>query len=462
MKADKIDHLQSEQAMTTANAKQKTAIVVGGGLAGASAAYTLKRAGWQVKIIERNAYIGGRTHTVKTQGYVIDTAASGVATSYTDYFALAKEAGIADRIEPASPIVGIVRDGRIHELDMRRLKWSGLRTSLLSLGAKFGLIKLFGQVFSARSKGMLDYTDMGKAAPIDNESTATYALREFSDEINHYFCDPLVRAMTLANGDRISKVEFFSGVANILEASMCSMRGGQQSFADHLVRDIPVELDSTATQVRESGDQVEVSWRGKDGERTQRVDACVVACWLNTAVEICPDHRTLLEPLNRILRYSRAISVCVGASIKVDTPSFMVLLPAREEPTIATLFLEHNKCADRAPAGHSLMTAYIEVSVSDRIWAWSDEQIVEQTLSSLYRLFPEMRGKVDLTHVQRWSVALPLLQIGGFAEIGRLNDRRDRKERVQFAGDYLSAAGQNTAVAFGVEAARNLITHQSV
>ena len=76
------------------------------------------------------------------------------------------------------------------------------------------------------------------------------------------------------------------------------------------------------------------------------------------------------------------------------------------------------------------------------------------------KLFPVLRGKVDMTHVKRWNPALPLMQIGGFGEISRHNERRDPKARVQLAGDYLSAAGQNTAVAFGVEAARNIIAHQ--
>ena len=438
----------------------KKAIVVGAGLAGTAAAFTLKRAGWEVKLIESTDQLGGRANTVAKQGYLIDTAASGLATSYVDYFAIAKEAGIFDQIVPASAFVGLVRDNKVHELDMRRIQWSGMWTGLLSLRGKLGLIKLFRDVFAAKRKGMLDYTDLGKAAPIDNESTSSYAVREFSKEISDYFCDPLVRVMTLANGDKVSKVEFFSGVANILEGTMCSFRGGQQGFAVHLAKDISVEYSSPVTLVRELGDHVEVNWNGPQGAQPERTDVCVVACPLPFAYDICPDYRPLLDPLNKILRYTKVISVCVGASVLVPTKSFMVLVPNCEEKNIATIFLEHNKCADRAPAGHSLLTAYLEVGISETLWDWSDERVIEQTLESLYRLFPLLRGRVDMTHVKRWNPALPLMQIGGFGEISRLNERRDPKARVQLAGDYLSAAGQNTAVAFGVEAARKIIAHQ--
>ena len=46
-----------------------------------------------------------------------------------------------------------------------------------------------------------------------------------------------------------------------------------------------------------------------------------------------------------------------------------------EEPHIATLFLEHNKCDDRAPAGHSLFTAYLEAEASEVCWGKSDDEI---------------------------------------------------------------------------------------
>ena len=439
----------------------KTAIVVGAGLAGTAAAFKLTQAGWQVKLIESTDQLGGRANSVAKNGYLIDTAASGVAGSYADYFSLAKEAGVDDLIKAASPYVGLIRDYKVHELDMRSIQWSGLRTGLLSLRGKLGLVKLFRDVFGAQKRGMLDYTDLGKAAPIDNESTSSYAVREFSKEISDYFCDPLVRVMTLANGDKISKVEFFSGVANILTTgSMYGMLGGQQHFANVLARGAAVEYLSSATSVRDIDNRVEVRWSGPQGDKTERADVCVVACPLPFAYDICPDYRPLLEPLNKILRYTRVLSVGIGASVQVPTRSFMLLAPNCEEPNIACYFLEHNKNHDRAPKGHSLITAYHEVGVSETMWDWDDERIVAQTLESLYRLFPVMRGKVDMTHVKRWSPALPLMQIGGFGEISRLNEQRDPKSRVQFAGDWLSAAGQNTAVAFGVEAAKNIIANR--
>mgnify|MGYP003575723694 CR=1 FL=1 len=436
------------------------AIVIGAGLAGTSAVITLRRPGCEVKLSERGDRIGGRAETLAKDGYLIDTGCSAMTSAYTSYIALAKDAGVADRIAPASSCVGFVRGDKVHEFDTKHMLRDGVSGGILSLRAKLGLLKLFRDVFSARAKGMLNYNDLGKAAPIDNESVAQYALREFSGEINDYFCDPIVRIMLLANADQVSKVEFFSGIANILDAEMCSMRGGQQGFAQLLAQHIPVAFKSPASSVMQDGKQVAVCWSGPQGECMERADACVLACHLDTAAAICPDYRALLAPLAGSLRYTKAISVAIGASVAVPGKGFVLFVPSCEERHIATLFLEHNKCADRAPAGHSLFTAYLEAGASEASWQMSDEQIVARTLDYLYRLYPMLRGKVDMTHVKRWEKALPLMKIGGYQEVARLHQRLDPAARIQLAGDYLSGAGQNTAVDYGVKAARNLINHQ--
>lgn len=433
------------------------AIIVGAGLAGVSAAYTLKRAGWEVKLIESTDQVGGRASTVHTQGYLLDTGCSATTSAYTSYIALAQEAGVGDRIVPASPCVGIVRGDKVFQIDTRHPLRDGLFGGFLSFGAKLGLLKLVRHVAMAKAKGMLDFSDMSKAAPIDNESVADYAQREFSREINDHFFDPLVRPMLLANANLVSKVEFFSLLANYLDAEMSSMRGGQQSFAQLLAQDIPIELNSPATRVTRDGAGVEVSWSGPEGERSERADAVVLACHLHTSARICPEYQPLLQPLCEHMRYTRAITVSIGASVVVPDKSFVVFVPYCEERHMATIFLEHNKCDDRAPQGHSLFTVYLEADASEASWGLSDEAIVERTLAYLYRLYPMLRGTVDMSHVKRWDKALPLMKIGGYSKVAQLHASLDPAAPIQLAGDYLSGAGQNTAVEFGTRAARRLI-----
>jgi protoporphyrinogen/coproporphyrinogen III oxidase len=74
-------------------------------------------------------------------------------------------------------------------------------------------------------------------------------------------------------------------------------------------------------------------------------------------------------------------------------------------------------------------------------------------------LFPELRGTVDFTYVRRWPVALPHTRVGVYQRIAEFTSNTDPTSHIQFAGDYLSQTGQNTAVAWGNRAAANLQRH---
>lgn len=86
----------------------------------------------------------------------------------------------------------------------------------------------------------------------------------------------------------------------------------------------------------------------------------------------------------------------------------------------------------------------------------SDEEIVERSLQTVYKLFPELRGTVDFTNVRRWPLAVPHTRRGVYKAIGEFAAGLDPDSRIQFTGDYLSQTGQNAAVAWGNRASGNL------
>ena len=79
-------------------------------------------------------------------------------------------------------------------------------------------------------------------------------------------------------------------------------------------------------------------------------------------------------------------------------------------------------------------------------------------MESIVRLFPEVEGSVDVTHVARWRHGLPYLRPGAYQQIAAFNAGQDPAARIQFASDFLSAPGQNSAVISGARAASRLIS----
>jgi protoporphyrinogen/coproporphyrinogen III oxidase len=427
------------------------AAIVGAGLAGLTAGHRLQQAGWQVEVFESTNSPGGRVQTVRRDGYAIDTGASALGSTYHSYLALTRELGLEMR--RTAPYIGIRRSGATHLLNMDKMVRSGLSTSLLSLSAKLRVPRLAFDVALAKARGRLDYTDMRKAAPLDTESARAYAIRALSAEVDSYLCEPIVRTMLIADTDKVSKVELLSGIANIFTAKILAAVGGQGRLPETLADRLKVHLQTPVTEVRRNENQVQVSHSGT----TADYDACVVTCPLPEAAAICVDDRSILGPLDKGLGYTQCVSVAVGTTRPPDCPAFLLMFPSVEDPDIALIFLDHNKAPDRAPAGHGLLSCLWETGASERLIDAPDEQLIEHTLATVFKVFPELRNAVEFTHVTRWRRALPFTRIGAYQDIGRLNASLDPASPVQYAADFMSAAGQNTAVEFGNRAARNLI-----
>ena len=421
--------------------------VIGAGLSGMSAAYRLKKAGWEVSVFESEDQVGGRTLTGETQGYRYELGATVAAKSFIPYFELAEELGL--KLLPTPPVVSIFRDGQVHCLYLNKLARSGLTTRIFSWPAKFKSLLIAFDVARASMKGYLDFTDLAKSAPIDTESAADYLRRRVGDELYDYLGDPLIRTMTMTNGDKISKVEFFSGIMNVINGQAYVLEGGQGYMTKALAQHVDVKTGHRVASVVETATGVEV-----DGEQ---FDAAVVAAPLPVAYEICPGYRDLLAPLNNVLEYTECLSVAISTNVVPDCPAWIVQMASRDFPEVAQIVLEHNKSPEHAPEGHGLFACLWEKDASVQHRDASDEFIRDETFKAVCKAFPELEGSADFFDIKRWKHAIPWTKIGSYKEIGRFNAALDPTARVQFAGDYMSSTGQHTAVKFGTQAANNLL-----
>ena len=439
--------------------KPRRAVVAGAGIAGLTAAYRLQQAGWEEEVFEAEPRAGGRVETIVQQGYCVDTGATAFAARYPVATQLARELNL--RIVDTAPYLGVYRDGRVRLLRLDRLIRSGLTTDMLGLSTKLRLARVVVDVARASLRGMLSYDDLRAAAPLDTETARDYLRRLAGPEADAYFGEPITRALLLANSDKVSRVELMSGLVNAVAGRLSTLAGGQAAIIDALLSRVPtVHLRSPVLSLTDTADGVQLSYRGPHGEtKSVEADACVVATPLPVAAAICVPARTQLGALNDTLRFTQAINVAIGTTRPADTPAFLVQLPAAEDREICMIIIENNKAPDRAPTGHGLLSVSWEMSAAAAWMHRSDEELIARSLQTVLRLFPELRGTVDFTYVRRWPVALPQTRVGVYQRIAEFTSNIDPTSRIQFAGDYLSQTGQNTAVAWGNRAAANLDRH---
>jgi protoporphyrinogen/coproporphyrinogen III oxidase len=429
------------------------AIIVGAGFAGLTAGYKLRQAGWDVRVLEAASYAGGRSATLVENGYTVDTAATQITSGYKEYLALCKEVGLGGEIIRCSQIVGIVRDGRIHEVNAEKMLSAAL-SPVVSWSGKLAMARTYLE--KRRIQPPLKYLELSDSYAHDDETARGYAFRRMNAESYQYLAAPLLRGNFLTCPDFASKLEWFGILDNFAGYEMLTVRGGTTRLPTELARKLDVRLNSPVTRVENAGDAVTISWLDHGVAKTERADACVVATRLPEAVRIDPAFAKLAGPLNEKLRYSRGLIAHLGFRRATNSKAIGLFLPQSEAPRFSLIWNEHNKNPHCAPPGHSLISCYFDDSCAEDLHAWSETALADSARSYLEALFPELKDQCDYTRISRWPLAIPFPQPGVHSEIHRLKQKLLPTQRVQYAGDYFSCTGQNTAIWYGKQAAERL------
>jgi oxygen-dependent protoporphyrinogen oxidase len=435
------------------------AVVVGAGIAGLTAGFRLKEAGFAVTVLEADDHVGGRMATVERGGFLMDTAAAILPTTYRQMVTLIADAGLAGEIVPTSDLVGIVRSGTVHRL-RSHAKTDGLTTKLLSPAAKLHMVKMVADLVRAGDR--LDWYDLGRAADLDIETARQYADRRLSREILDWIVDPALGALFVASPDRLSAVDFLFAVRNILGGSFFNSRNGVGFLPEGLARHVHVELSARCTSVEERTGGVVVTWeRAGEAEHVEEASVCVIALSGHQMLAVYPQ----LDPVRRAVVEDIEYSTCVDVHLALSAPpaeeSMMLQVPSREHPDLCVIVLDHNRAPGRAPAGKGLLTSYWHTAWGDQQWDRPDDEIVETAVPVIDRILPGVADAVEFARVQRWRPAVVMSRPGTYRDLARFTAATDPAARVQLCGDYLSASTTNASLCSGERAAERIIAARS-
>ncbi|GLF95380.1 protoporphyrinogen/coproporphyrinogen oxidase [Streptomyces yaizuensis] len=453
-----------------AGAAAKNVIVIGCGIAGTAAAFRLRQAGHDVKLLERENYPGGRMSSYEKSGenvrYRIDRGASWLSHNYRPMIKLLEDAGLDSRMLPCSSELGVLRDGRVHRLSFVRTS-DLLRTGLFGWKSKLKAVNLLRDLGSARRS--LRWHDMSGAAGIDVESARDYALRRLDRPLLDYLVEPLCSTQFLAPADEVAAVGAFSIMWGTFGAASFTFDGGVGRLPT-LLLGLPlmrsertrVELSARVTDVRPDGDGVQVTWE-RDGTRhIEHAHACVVAVPGPVAAGIVPsltdDQRTYLTGL----RYTSDVHVTFGLRKPPRETALGVAVPRREHPDLCVALFEHNLGPGRAPAGRGLVSLVFRHHWSAERGALDDARVIEDALTAVGEALPDLAVHIaehrDMAAVQRWDRAVLARPAGGYRDLARFTAGLDPRSPIQLAGDYFSYSTTNASLATGEQAAQRIVT----
>lgn len=435
----------------------RRAIVVGGGAAGASAAFRLQQAGAEVLLLEREPRLGGRMRTEHVDGFVVDIGAGLLPGTYLAVQRLMRDAGMQDSLDRLTSPTAVMRDRRMHYLSSGNAIAAIARSGLLSTPTKLKLGKIPLKLLPMWRT--LDFENLGRAAEHDLESVADYSRRVINDEALEYLIGPMVKTMYSMSPSEASVVDFFWCLKNLMAADAYSIRGGMEAMPTGLAKGLhEVRLATACISVSETATGVEVVVRDRDGrETTEQADVCVLA---TRACDVAAIHRGLsAQTLTCLqgLRYTATAEIHLMLRGTTDEKAAVVMIPDAEDPDIATISFVHNRGIGRVPPGKGAVSVYFHERWAHEVRSLSDDELYAEGMKKLKRLLPDIEPLVEGRIVQRWDVVATKSHPGYWRNVDRLVKSLDPASRVQLAGDYFALACVNTAVTAGEQAAARLV-----
>jgi phytoene dehydrogenase-like protein len=328
--------------------ERSDAVVVGGGLAGLSAATYLARAGLAVEVLERSETPGGRARTRRQDGFAFNVGPHALYRKGMGAGVL-RELGVAvDGAMPAGPYKAL-KGARLETLPVT--PGTLLTSRLLPLRAKLEVARWYATL------GRLD------ARAYARTSTADWLARELPRPEARAFAETVVRVATYAADMERHSAESVIRQLQAARAGVLYLHGGWQTLVDGL-RDGLTRL-GVSVRAREEVVSVKAAARGfevalADG-RVLEAGAVVLALPPDAA------RRIVGTPVAALEQAAAAVPVrasCLDVALaRLPRPDRAVVLGV-DRPLY---FSVHSAVARLAPAGGALVHAarYLDSSPAE-------------------------------------------------------------------------------------------------
>jgi len=440
-------------------------VVLGAGLAGLAAAYTLSKSRRRVAVIEKEPRVGGLSKTVVHRGFRFDLGGHR-------FFTKNQEIGdLVTRLLDGELVLArrnskIFMKGRYFDYPLRPLN------ALLGLGV----------CESARI--LLDYSRerlRPRRNPVSLEDwvVANFGrelfnifFKEYSEKVWGISCDRIsaewvaqrIRGLSLsvAIKDALLKLNRRHRPPTLIREFLYPEKGIGR-IAERLAEEVspnPVLLGFSVCGIRHSGGRIQsVTARNCDSEITVEADSYISSIPLPRLVKMLspPPPEEVLRAAER-LRFRDTVIVAIMVNRPRVTRLSWIYLPEKKVP-FGRVHEPNNWSESMSPRGKTSLVAEYFCFSGERLWSMSAGELAQLTVEHLESLGFLREDEVIDSRVVRVPNAYPLLEVGYRRHYEVILDYLSRFENLQLVGrtGMFRYHNMDHAMETGIKAARNLM-----
>lgn len=442
-------------------------IIVGGGLAGLSAAHRLRHR--NILLLERDSRFGGRIHSERRGDYWLNWGGhvyNGPGSATGDLLA---SVGVDSTPVPGS-LSGLAMNGklltsgRVETYPFRvPMSW-GDRAALLKAGTKVRLNVMKyakvakpreGEDYRVRQQRIYDFL---------GDRTFTDFVGELPNDADALFRPTVSRSA--GDPEQVSAgagVGYFHLVWDRSGGLSRNIIGGPSTLTETIGAELGAAALTTAEvhEVIHARDHVVVRYRhgGVEHEATARY--AVLATTANVIHRIAPDLETDVRDALAKIVYGPYVSAAFLTN--ETTPqkwddSYAIATPKRAFNVFFNMSNTARAAETHRRPGSSIM-AFSPARFGRALIEKSDEEILDAYYRDLDEIFPGFPGLVEEATVERWRHGLAYC----FPGRGKLQPTLTRRgSRIMLAGDFLGTWYTETAVQSGFAAAQDILSALAV
>jgi oxygen-dependent protoporphyrinogen oxidase len=441
-------------------------IVVGAGISGLACAYTLKKSGASVLLLEGSALPGGMIRSVEDQGFLFETGPQSFSTTAA-LNALIQDLNLAGEFCPAPARAPryILVNGSLRPVPLSPPAFLG--SSLLKWSAKFSILREpFQKSFP----------------PKNDESIADFVRRKFSPDLLNLLVGPFVSGIYAGDPEKISlraafptlhEAEMAAGsiirgmkavakkrTGPRVKMTLASFRRGNQALTDALangLRDV-IRTDVRVTQSSRGATGFELLADTPSGSAQFETKQLVLATPTYVAASLLkPFAASAAEALSQI-EYAPVAVVSLGyrrADVAHSLDGFGFLVPRSAGLKILGTVWNSSLFPNRAPDDHVQLTSFLGGATDPDTISLSDSSLVDLARRELTPVLG-LKAPPFASHVTIYERAIPQYNLGHIERLSAIADALAKIPGLHLTGNYLRGPAIGACIEQAQEVAESI------